>query len=630
MDRHYPMTSNPRGMDPDPWPESARSPLAMGIGVVVSMLISGSLVIATAKAGISPGVSPLVVLVGWVLFGSMMRDRLKPFLAILQVTGSGGAAVSAGLIFTAPVLQIAADMMGQPVPDVDIATTMLSCVAGSLLGWGFVGLATKRFLTDPRLPAPEAVACDQLIQTAVSNPEDRPAVGLSLLPALVAGFAIHWLVFFAWIEEVVHSVSITISRWAPNHPLLLPVPLSPLFLGIGALLTFPTALLVFAGGLINALTKSVAAENLLPDETYRWVGGAAMVVAVVYSLINYLIESRKQTSTEPEAALDEALLEISAPLRAALYGAILVGAALLFLMLSRQGLPGQQILILGSVSVVLISLLSGLGGLLSLQVGASASPVSGTVFVAMLVLSLTSMALQQVGYAAIVALQPILVAACVAIAAANDSSQDYKTMQLNDYLVSSSFFGQLLGCLAGAVTVPISLWIAHRAFTLGSEALPCPQAKFFGTVLTSLFDPQQGIPWTAVQVGLGLGCIAVAVEIAGRAQGLILSSLAFAVGIYLPAEMGIGILMGNLARVVATRSFSKTSHRGILAAAGLIVGDAFFSLLVGLLIVVRVDVSPWKAANPWLPSIGLGILACVVSFLAFTYLDVKKRSVTEA
>ena len=87
-------------------PPQARSISAMVIGAGLSSVISGALVIATAKAGISPGVSPLVVLIGWVVFGSLMKGNLKSFLAMLQVTGSGGAAVSAGLIFTAPILQI--------------------------------------------------------------------------------------------------------------------------------------------------------------------------------------------------------------------------------------------------------------------------------------------------------------------------------------------------------------------------------------------------------------------------------------------------------------------------------------------------------------------------------------------
>ena len=326
--------------------EVPRSIPALLIGAVLSMVISGALVIATAKAGISPGVSPLVVLIGWVTLGALMRGRLKPFLAILQVTGSGGAAVSAGLIFTAPIIQISADQMGQEVPDVDIVTTLLACISGSLMGWGFVGLATKRFLTDPRLPAPEAVACDQLIQTATDRPEDRPPVSMSLLPAMVGGFLVAGLVALKRLAELAYVGSVKIGSIGALQlgTIKLPVPLSPLFLGIGALLTFPTAVLVFCGGLINATTKAYSAANGLPGETYRWVGGAAMVVAVLYSLVNYAIEGRKSANASKGvplggASYDESLLQLSSGTRTMLVSAILLGAGLLVWILSRSGIP---------------------------------------------------------------------------------------------------------------------------------------------------------------------------------------------------------------------------------------------------------------------------------------------------
>jgi len=603
-----------------------RSPLAQIIGVGLSVVISSALVIATAKAGISPGVSPLVVLIGWVVFGPRLQEgRLKPFLAVLQVTGSGGAAVSAGLIFTAPIIQISAKLMGQDTPDVDVFTTWLACLSGCLMGWGFVGLATKRFLTDPRLPAPEAVACDQLIQTAAQSPEDRPPVKVSLLPALFGGFVVHSLVFFQYLKDVAATGELKVGS---AGTMSLPLPVSPLFFGIGALLTFPTAVLVFGGGLVNAFTKSVSATNGYPDETYRWVGGAAMVVAVIYSLINYAIEGLKKSAatTTNSQPYDERLLEIPKRMLGLLWFAIGIGAALLVLILLRANISSGQVVVLGITAVLLVSVLSGLGGLLSLQVGASASPVSGTVFMAMLVLSITAVALSLTGYVAIETLQPVLVASCVAIAAANDSSQDYKTIQLNGYKVADVFGSQFLGCIAGACAVPFALSVAHQAFELGTEALPCPQASFFGTVLTSLFDPEQAIPWGPVGAGALLGLVAVAIEIVGRRNGVILSSLAFAVGIYLPAVMGIGILAGNLARVFATVSLKLSSHRGILAAAGLIAGDAMFSLLAGVLIVCRVDLETWKVVDRWPSWVSGFAVFALLSLLAFAYSDSRKQT----
>lgn len=594
--------------------------VAVLIGAMLSAVISGALVIATAKAGISPGVSPLVVLIGWVVFGPFLGKRLKPFLALLQVTGSGGAAVSAGLIFTAPIMQISAAQMGEEVPPVDIVTTLIACISGSLMGWGFVGLAARRFLTDPRLPAPEAVACDQLIQTADQSPEDRPPISISLLPALLLGFLVRMLVHLKYLAEIAVSGKLQI---ASVGTITLPVPVSGLFFGIGAILTFPTAVLVFAGGLVNATTKAVSAEQGMPTETYRWVGGAAMVVAVVYSLINYALESQK-IDRGPAYDYDESLLELSQSTRVRLMAAILAGAALLCLLLYRANISVTQIVVLGAVSLVLVSLLSGLGGLLSLQVGASASPVSGTVFMAMLVLSVTAVGLSMSGFFAIETLQPVLVASCVAIAAANDSSQDYKTIQLNGYKISSAFNGQFVGCIVGACTVPFSLSIAHRAFGLGTEELPCPQASFFGTVLTSLFDPDQAVPWGPVGAGILLGLLAVAIEAIGRRRQMVLSSLAFAVGIYLPAIMGIGILTGNLARVVATQSIRRSSHRGILAAAGLIAGDSFFSLLAGILIVRQFEFENYEAASAWPGYVSGLVLLAMFGLLSFTFADASR------
>ena len=51
---------------------------------------------------------------------------------------------------------------------------ILASLSGTFLGFGFVGLATKKFLKDPKLPAPEAVACDRMIKTAVGEIGQKP------------------------------------------------------------------------------------------------------------------------------------------------------------------------------------------------------------------------------------------------------------------------------------------------------------------------------------------------------------------------------------------------------------------------------------------------------------------------
>lgn len=566
----------------------------MAFGFIISFVLGAAFVFSALKAGITPGISPLVVLFGWVAMGSFFKDDMKGFLAMAQVTGSAGVAVTAGVAFVAPIVQILAAELKVPVPPVDIISLMLSAAAGCFLGWGFVGLATERFLTDPKLPAPEAVACDRLIQTAADNPQARPPLSLSLVPGLAFGFVMALLSQIKVLKASIYDLKLTLSGVETK----LPLPINPLYFGIGALLTVPTAILIFSGGLLNAVVKGISASAGMPGTTFRWVGGAAMVVAVVYSLIDYIIEGRKtrEALADKEADYDAALLEIPPERRKQLLGSIGLGAILLVLMMIYSGATIVGLVALSIVALLLIFFLSGLGALLSLQVGSSASPVSGTVFMGMLVLSLVGLAIGLEGIQGVYFLVPIIVAACVAICASNDSSQDYKTMQFNGLKVSSSFVGQIVGLIGGAISVPLAVYVAHETGTLGSENLPAPQASFFATVLKSLFIASD-IPMKPVLAGAGLGVIAVIVEIIGKKKGIILSSLAFAVGIYLPSYIGTGILLGSLARLSGTKSLTKITHRGILTAAGLITGDALFALLFGILAIAGTEIAAVENFN---------------------------------
>ena len=595
----------------------SRRSLFVGIsaGLLISAALSAALVIAGAKAGIIPGVSPLVVLFAWLGSSrSLVPSERKGLLALIQVVGSAGAAVTAGVVFTAGIIQIISKTNSAVVPPVDIPMVTLASLAGVFLGWGFVGLSAKRMLQDKRLPAPEAVACDRLIQTAIRDPEKRPPVLQSLGAGLLGGVTVAALTSFRFLSEEVTRIKVH-SIWGTT----VPIPISPLYLGIGALLTLPTALLIFSGGLCNALVVGYAEANAMPATTFRWVGAAAMVVAVLYSLVCYAIDWRQSMLPDKESALaseGSELLELDVAMRRSLYASIGLGSVLFSAILLLSALSWLQLLLIVPIALALGFLLTGIGGLLSLQVGSSASPVSGTVFVALLVLSLLGLIAGLEGLSGIAAIVPVVVALCVAICAANDSSQDYKTMQLNGLLVRQAYFGQLVGLLVGALVVPATLWLAHESFVLGSEALPAPQASFFATVLGSLFLSGQ-VPWGAVLAGSIVGLIAIGVESLGKRRGLILSSLAFAVGIYLPSVIGTGIVLGSLCRFVAMRKSRHEGYEGILTAAGLISGDAIFSLCLAIAIVFGYDTAVERMPYPTYVGGAFLIVLCLLIFRTF-------------
>ena len=591
-------------------------------GVLVSTALAGTLVIAGLKAGITPGVSPLVILVAW---GVFMKKATGPggtrFLNLSQVAGSAGMAVTAGVIFTAPMVQILYTTKGLPVPSVDVVALMILSLSGSLIGFGFVGLSTKKFLSDPTLPAPEARACETMIEAAVADEGNRPKLGQSLYAGLAASFLGPLLVHLGLSQS-----SITLFSRAQDdgsRSASLGLPFAPIYIGIGGLLTLSTALLVFGGSFLRLVgdlllagiaTGSEAAVNY-PANSMRWVGGGAMTVAVAYSLIKFA-KVRMPVGGDD----DSRLIDIDPSKKKWQMISIALGFAIMLGWLFTSGASLTFSLAMSGTIFVMAMLMVALGAILSLQIGSSASPVSGTIFVTTLVLCLVALATGHNRIEDVLIITPLLVGACVAVCTANDSSQDYKTLQFCGVRVQDGFLAQILGLLGGVIVVPIVLYVAHEAYTLGSPELAAPQGQMFGTLVDGLLLQKQ-LPWFPIGIGLAVGAVAVLLDVVAGKRGAQLPSMALAVGIYLPAAIGVGIVIGALFRKFGEGTLKRPRNESILAAAGLITGAAALDLILGILIIGKKGFTPASlqlfgdGAAVAIPSVlptvvcGLGILA---------------------
>jgi putative OPT family oligopeptide transporter len=598
-----------------------RDLLPLAFGTVISALLAGTFVIAGLKAGITPGVSPLVILCAWAIFARRVSaPGGSRFVNLIQVAGSGGMAVTAGVIFTAPVVQIVYREKGLVAPAVDVPTLIFLSLAGSLIGFGFVGLGSKRFLSDPSLPAPEARACDTMIRAATTKKELRPRLGRSLFLPLLFGGATTLLTKLG----VLAPALTLLAKQKGSHLLALRLPVDPLLIGIGALLTLPTALLVFSGAMLRLLAEFAmiswfpdllgfqgmggSSSTRQADIALRWVGGGTMLMAVLFSLVKFLRpQPEKQTTAQ---ATKDTSTQLDARTIRLLKTSVLTGFVMVVGWLGwTRGFDSFSIT-MALVALVLASLMTTLGAILSLQIGSSASPVSGTIFVTTLVLCATALAFGHNQLDDVLILTPLLVAACVAVCSANDSSQDYKTLELGGVRVADGFLAQLCGLLAGCVTVPLVLYEADASYGLGSEALPAPQGKMFATLMEGLLFSTH-LPWGAILIGMSLGVAAVLGELVAARRGLLLPAMALAVGIYLPAILGSGILIGALFRFLAERRNSQRTqtNESILTAAGLITGSALLELILGVLILFGTkEESLGLFSNPAPVTAALGIV----------------------
>ena len=554
---------------------------ALVFGVLASTLLAGSLVIAGLKAGITPGVSPLVILFAWGAFTKHVAGAGGTrFLNIAQVAGSAGMAVTAGVIFTAPVVQILYAQQGLEVPPVDWQTLAILSLAGSLIGFGFVGLSTRKFLSDPSLPAPEAHACETMIEAAAADPMRRPRLSTSLYLAMLAGI-------LAPLLAKMGLVRAKLTAYLPRNgeELGVSLPLEVMVIGIGALLTLSTGLLVFSGAMIRLvgefyLTGAVGADGTaLVDDiglTMRWVGGGAMGVAVLWSLVKF---AGARTSGLSAGATD--MLEVPAKAKLLLRTSIAAGMVILFAWLLVVDGPTTFTFSMTGAVLLCAMLMVGLGAILSLQIGSSASPVSGTIFVTTLVLCLVGLKIGRTSIDDVLLLTPLLVGACVAVCTANDSSQDYKTLQLCNVPVRDGFIAQFVGLLLACIAVPLALHVAHESYTLGSPDLPSAQATMFAGLFQAILLESK-VPLTPVLIGAVVGVVAVGLEVVAKRRHLMLPAMALAVGIYLPAYLGIAILVGALFRFLAEGPGKRQRGESILTAAGLITGAALLDLLLGV------------------------------------------------
>jgi putative OPT family oligopeptide transporter len=151
--------------------------------------------------------------------------------------------------------------------------------------------------------------------------------------------------------------------------------------------------------------------------------------------------------------------------------------------------------------------------------------------------------------------------------------------------------GLLIGVLVSTVAIGFTLLLLHDTLGIGivteehPNPLPAPQAMLMSTVIKGLLS--QNLPWGLVLAGMGLSAV---VELCG------VSSLAFAVGAYLPLSTTSPIFVGGLIKTIADKVANRKGEEsevssGALFSSGLIAGGALTGILVAVLLGTSVNTS---------------------------------------
>jgi putative OPT family oligopeptide transporter len=193
----------------------------------------------------------------------------------------------------------------------------------------------------------------------------------------------------------------------------------------------------------------------------------------------------------------------------------------------------------------------------------------------------------------------LLVTAVVfaAAAIANNNLQDLKTGQLVDATPWKQQVALVVGVVAGAAIIPPILDVVNRAYGFAGapgphreHALAAPQAGLISALAQGVI--QNNVDWSLIWIGAGIGFVAIVADIVLRRlkPGAHLSPLAVGLGIYLPTQSTLMVVVGAVAgyifdrRAEAAAKPEATKQLGVLLASGMIVGEGLIGVLVAALV----------------------------------------------
>ena len=237
-----------------------------------------------------------------------------------------------------------------------------------------------------------------------------------------------------------------------------------------------------------------------------------------------------------------------------------------------------MVMVFGFIFVTVSSRIVGL-------VGSSSNPVSGMTIATLLGTTVLFLGMGYVGTSGMVAALMVGTIVCVAVCTAGDISQDLKTGFLLGATPWKQQLGMFVGIVAGTSVIGGIVFLLGSTFGFVTDAahphaLQAPQANLMAMIIDGVMHGK--LPWDLIFLGMFLSLI---VELFG------VSSLAFAVGLYLPVSLAVGVMVGGLVRWARAGIDAEESGEdpGVLFSSGLIAGEALIGIGFAILASLKIS-----------------------------------------
>ena len=622
------------------------TPWSIFWGLLMAVIFSA----ATAYLGLKVGqvfeaaIPITIIAVG--LSGATHRKDPLGENVIIQSIGACSGMIVAGAIFTLPALYILQNKY--PELTVNFIEVFLASLLGGVLGILFLIPFRKYFVKDMhgKYPFPEATASTQvLLSGEKSGSQTKPLLVAGLIGGLY-DFTV--ATFGAWTENFTSRVGEWGVAVADKAKLVFSCNTSAALLGMGYIVGLKYAAIICAGSCLvwwvivpgialifpdlavndEGLTASAAsAEQIFGYAKSIGIGGIAMagiigvikswgVIKSAFSLVGQIMNGGKAADETVRTQRDLSMKIVA-------FGSLLtILVTALFFYFDVMG-GNLLFTIVGILIVAVIAFLFTTVAANAIAIVGS-NPVSGMTLMTLILSSIIMVLVGLKGTGGMVAALIMGGVVCTALSSAGAFITDLK---IGYWLGSTPKYQQtykFLGILVSAATVGGVIMILNKAYGFtpdNSDVMAAPQARAMAAVIEPLMSGQSA-PWLLYGIGAG---IALVLNWCG------ISALAFALGMFIPLQLNIPLIVGGAVNwYVNSRSKDTELNRlrnekGTLLASGFIAGGALMGVVSAGLQFGGLNFAneAWTSTNyaQWL---SLVMYIALIVYLAKASMSVKK------
>lgn len=576
-------------------------------GVIMAMIFSA----AAAYLGLKVGqVFEAAIPIAIIAVGASTVAKRKGALGeniIIQSIGACSGAVVAGAIFTLPAIYIL--QAHYPAITVSFFKVFIASLLGGILGILFLIPFRKYFVSEMhgKYPFPEATATTQvLLSGAKGGSQAKPL----LLAGLVGGLYDFIVSTYGWWNEVFTSRMISAGQQlADNAKLVFKVNTGAAVLGLGYIVGLKYAFIICLGSfavwwvlvpVMSLMFNNVVLDmwnanihqtvgSMSPETIFLeygrsiGIGGIAMsgVIGIIKSwgIIRGAVSlAGKELKGGNKANVEQVRTQRDISFKIIAIGS-LVTLAVIFLFFWFGVMQGN--LLFAVVGILLVAIIAFLFTTVAANAIAivGSNPVSGMTLMTLILASVVMVAVGLRGEVGMVAALIMGGVVCTALSMAGSFITDLKIGYWLGATPAKQQTWKFLGTLVSAATVGGVIMLLNETYGFAGDSLAAPQAHAMAAVIEPLMQGA-GAPWLLYGVGALMAILLTWAKI---------PALAFALGMFIPMELNVPLLVGGLINwYVTTRSKKQQvnearGEKGTLIASGFIAGGALMGVVSALL-----------------------------------------------